>query len=535
MKWIFAVALFLATLTAHAFTVVPCVNGETGTCRLTNGSRTDVQDAINASSAGTNGQFDSLGNVRVGSFGGDGVYLPAGNFSWNGAVGWTSKNILIKGAGGGTCSPTGSAHNCSCNAASNTCITATGANGGGFNANFLQPKSPNTAKNQWRVSGIYVSSTLDNEAIFINSINDYSAMPHTAAYGWRIDHVTLVYPNAQKEGIIAIAGPVFGLIDHVNIVGLGEALVAFFGTRDTDSNGSAVICGSSVTFLCGDYYFSLGYSPGTANRNVTVEDSMFWTPPGSTGNGTMWDTYYWGMRLIFRFNRIFNGTFYGHWTSNGYLNGTWVEFNNNVIDGSQRPGNYATRFQGGVTGIWFNNTVKGFSNNNLTFGEARSNAAVSGGIGKIGAPLQGCDGSRAWDGNAGDPAAPGWPCLGQTGRGNPGISLTTGAQVPAAPSYPLYLWNNGTQDACAACTDHTAASCSGCTNNVGVSSEAGNYIKATAHPNGDVDYCVRTTKPSGCGTHALTYTPLTYPHPLQQANSVPSAPTNFRFALGGNQ
>jgi hypothetical protein len=205
----------------------------------------------------------------------------------------------------------------------------------------------------------------------------------------------------------------------------------------------------------------------------------------------------------------------------------WLEYHNNIHDGTNAGGSYPMRLQGGATGLFYNNTFKGWGDNSLHFGEDRSMDTQGHGVP---GPLSSCNGSRAIDGNLGDPAAPGWPCLAQTGRGNPGIATSSGSQSPAAPSFPTYLWNNGTQDACAACTDHTAASCSGCTNTTTISAEAPNYIKSSPHPNGDVDWSKTATKPSGAGTHTLIYTPLEYPHPLQQmGGGLLIAPTNLRW------
>ena len=106
---------------------------------------------------------------------------------------------------------------------------------------------------------------------------------------------------------------------------------------------------------------------------------------------------------------------------------------------------------------------------------------------------------------------------------------------------PLILWNNGTQLGCS-----TGGSC---TNSIvlnvndqdGDSSDVctrptSSYIKATAHTasvakyNGAVDYCQGAAKPALCGTYANTYTPYTYPHPLQGGSSPADAGVPSRDA-----
>jgi hypothetical protein len=375
---------------------------------------------------------------------------------------------------------------------------------------------------QWRISNMYVTSSGNNGALMINSNVNYSLMPSTAAYGFRVDNMTFNYPAANVEGIILVVGPVFGLIDNVFMVNLGEASICTFPITPTESDYDGT-CGDTTSELCGAYNFSLGYHPGTANRNLVIEDSVFWT--SNSGNGTMFDTYYYGGKVIFRYNYIWNGTFYSHWTGAGSINGLWLEFYNNTSNGSGRPGNYVMRLQGGATGLFYNNTIKNWTSAVFTLAEDRSSDTAGHGVP---GPLGECDGTEDIDGNLGDSSAPGWPCLAQTGRANPGIDTSTGEQDPAAGTFPTYLWNNGTQDACAACTDYTASSCSSCTNTVTISSESPNYIKSSAHPNGDVDWAKSATMPSGAGNHTLSYTPLDYPHPIRASGVVrPNPPTDI--------
>ncbi len=185
------------------------------------------------------------------------------------------------------------------------------------------------------------------------------------------------------------------------------------------------------------------------------------------------------------------------------------------------------RLHGGGTGLIYNNTFVGWPVSAIRLGEGR---LLEQGQGS--APLLYCDdpGGHDWDGNAGDPQAPGWPCLALTGR----AAGKTMAQIRAGDkqgSFPLYIWNNGPQDRCY----DSSASGSACDNRFGVTIYSGvNYFKSTPHAtsgfgNGDVDYCINASQPAGCGTRTLIYTPLVYPHPLQGASDTtpPAAPTGL--------
>jgi hypothetical protein len=121
--------------------------------------------------------------------------------------------------------------------------------------------------------------------------------------------------------------------------------------------------------------------------------------------------------------------------------------------------------------------------------------------------FEACDGTNAWDGNLGDASAPGWPCLGQIGRGwTSSTSLTNlAAGTVEQPSEPFYLWNNGTQAGCA-----TGGSC---TDSIQAYVDPSAYIKKTGHTvsgggagQGEVDYVEDDTPKPG-------YTAYTYPHP----------------------
>jgi isoquinoline 1-oxidoreductase subunit alpha len=276
----------------------------------------------------------------------------------------------------------------------------------------------------------------------------------------------------------------------------------------TDQDIDAVMAGNlcrCMTYVRIRNAASLPYQPGGAT-NLYIENNTF-TGTGSLGIAAT-DTGYSGARIVFRHNTLMNATMYSHWTSKGSVNSLWWEIYNNKFTWTLGQGMYPFRLQGGGTGLIYNNTFVGFPSNLIAIGEGRLG-------GQSAAPLNYCDGTNNWDGNAGDAAAPGWPCLAQTGR-NAGKSI---AQIQAGnkeASFPLYIWNNGPQDSCY----NPSLGGPACDNSFGVGAGGqAAYFKSTPHVtagygNGDVDYSITTSQPSGAGTHTLTYTPYTYPHPM---------------------
>lgn len=184
------------------------------------------------------------------------------------------------------------------------------------------------------------------------------------------------------------------------------------------------------------------------------------------------------------------------------------------------------------TGVIYNNKVSGYGLNKAWLGLTRATTAFD----YTGSYYGNCWGpsnsnyaggaTQSYDGNL---EGNGWPCRDQIGRGS-GVALGD-----AQPSVPLYLWNNGPQDKCY----NSAASGAACdgTADIVLNAAGGtkvgtiaDYIKTTAHSNGDKDYCVgTTTMPASCGNHTNTYAPYTYPHPLQAGvdTTPPAAPTGL--------
>jgi hypothetical protein len=312
----------------------------------------------------------------------------------------------------------------------------------------------------------------------------------SAHYGWRIDHMEFDYPGDGSGYGIFVGGPTYGLIDHNDWNwGRGMAIIVV-GMLDGE------VAGSSTTPQ-GAYVLSQPLDLGTANA-VYIEDNTFTS--NVAGGCAAYDTSSGGGRAVFRHNVLTGCMYYSHWTRGGEIGGVLHEIYNNRFVGNAAYDLYPIRLEAG-TGVIYNNTVTGYANNYAVFDERRGFYESDGAFGA-------CDGTKAWDGNAGDPAAPGWPCLGQIGRA-PGRSI---AQITAGSkqaSAPIYLWNNGVQDGCA-----TGGSCS---NSMTVSVWDGStaamaYVRPTAHPNGEVDYVLSGSTPRP------GYSAYTYPHPLQAAS-----------------
>ena len=353
---------------------------------------------------------------------------------------------------------------------------------------------------------------------------------HSGAFRgpFRIDNLSVNYPNSSAEGLIQIWGPIYGLIDHNDFTMLSEAVILTSLETDTENCSYNVGGPCDISTLGGAAGLALPYYPGGAS-NLYIEDNTF-TGLGPIGTSPL-DTAYRGGRIVFRHNTVTNGFLYAHWTSYGSVNSLWWEIYNNKFTWTLGPssGMYPMRMQGGGTGLIYNNTFVGYPSNYIVVGEGRGLFEQ-----QSGPPLGFCDGTHAWDGNAGDPGAAGWPCLAQTGR-DAGKSIDQILAGDKPGSFPLYVWNNGPQDAC-----YNPAAGGACDNSFTVHTLEPHYIQITAHNttsgfgNGDVDYSITTSQPAGAGTHTLTYTPYTYPHPLVSGTPPPPPPpppTTFTIAV----
>jgi hypothetical protein len=392
---------------------------------------------------------------------GDRVNIPAGNCTWSATVGWANKNIHVNGAG-----------------IDKTIITHSGDRA------FLITA---TTKGQFRLSNMTIGGSTNGAVIMLTAEGSRGITS-----GWRIDHIKFNYPSAQRNGI-AIRGVTYGVIDHNDFVwSQGFAIhVAAFNANDD--------CTSTAPM--GNFINSQPLDMGSANA-VYIEDNTF----TSTGNGpvTAYDTSSGGARAVFRFNRVSGGFYYSHWTRGCEIGGVLHEIYNNTFIGNSDYGaatglGYPIRLESG-TGVVFNNYLTGYGGSPYFFLDDRR--ALGGG--ETGPHMGACDGTKSWDGNFGDPAAPGWPCLGQIGR-SPGKSAAAIMAGDKQVSAPMYFWNNGLETTC--------ATGGACTDLVKVYAEPGAYVKATPHPNGEVDFVLSGKNPKP------GYSPFVYPHPLVTGSS----------------
>lgn len=381
------------------------------------------------------------------------VTIPAGACTWSGGVSWKDKNVKVIGAGKDA-----------------TVIDCTGC----FS---IQSTAAGSAFSRWRLSGMTLQGAAPG-AIVITIWDNFGSWH----YGWRIDHMRFRYPGAGSGYGIFIGGPTYGLIDH---------------NEWQWGNGLAIIVAAQMEFEYpatlanpqGGYVLAQPLEMGSP-KAVYIEDNTYVS--NAPGGCAAYDTSSGGGRAVFRHNTVTGCLYYSHWTRTLEIGGVLHEIYRNRFVGNAAFDAYPIRLEAG-TGAIFDNTNL-MSGNYALLDERRGFMETS-------APLGACDGGKAWDGNAGDPAAPGWPCLGQIGRA-PGRSM---AQITAGSkqiSAPLYVWNNGRQDTCrsgGACDNSMGASVYG-----GAQAEA--YVKATPHPNGEVDYVVGRPKPG--------YEPFVYPHPL---------------------
>ncbi|MFA5962209.1 MAG: hypothetical protein WC848_06000 [Parcubacteria group bacterium] len=436
------------------------------------------------------------------------------NPAWDNGVGWVDKNITLQGQGHGSCAGS----TCSCNPSVDTCLTT---DDGLMNTSGIYSSETNSTKMAWRVTNIFLTS-LNNGGGFSlsNDGYNYPVQPSGTSYGWRIDHMTFYYPNTCGPHAITIRGLAFGLIDHNYFVMNCESTIIYDGEFSSEDG--------SINNIFGAYNLAQPFQPGSLNA-IYIEDNTFVAsstgPYGASGYAAI-DSGYRGGRIVFRHNTLTDVGLYSHWTTGGSVNTQWWEVYNNKFSWDY-GGDWLTpmRIHGGGTGLIYDNTFVGWPENAIRIGEGRLPEQD-----QTGAPLLYCDGTHAWDGNAGDASAPGWPCLAQTGR----AAGKTMAQILSGDkqtTFPLYVWNNGLQDKC---YDSSALGLA-CDNSFGVVIYSGvNYFKSTPHVtagfgNGDVDYSITASQPSGAGNHTLTYTPLIYPHPLQDLIDVshPEVPTGL--------
>jgi hypothetical protein len=445
---------FASTILVASMVFVSYVDA--ATIKAVSCSQSDVQAAITAAADG------------------DTVSIPAGSCRWTSSVLMYYKQINIIGAG-----------------IDNTLITTTD---GGISVRN------SAAKPIFRISGMTFTGTATDSAIILIS----SEWTNAQVKGWRIDHVRFDY-NGAIGGAIYVAGINYGVID--NCIFAGPGFVSIYLNSYIDGEWNA----NSLLGKMGDAAWSLPLNLAT-DEAVYVEDCT-WNFTSSDVSACF--DMYNGGRIVFRYNRV-NGTYLEtHATRGADRGGLKYEIYNNVMNGvriGQAPFIWPVMLRSG-TGVIFNNTVSGYTTNNIIIDNQRSCIAFTGKYTR-------CNGDNPYDGNT--VREYGWPCLDQIGRGA-GV-----AAGKLQPSIPLYSWNNGTTTTCAtggACNNTSVLVLNGnfdlCVSSVPPSLST--HIKTTGDPSphtgGVLDYVNNGSIPKP------GYTPYRYPHPL----AAPVPPRNLRI------
>jgi hypothetical protein len=344
-----------------------------------------------------------------------------------------------------------------------------------------------TSHGGFRISGMTLQgNNVGTSVIYITS----GAVNGVPTGRWRVDHINFNYTSGQRSGIHTV-GVNYGLVDNT-------AWTWHAGIAIRQANSLGTECYPDPLPPSGALQNAQPWDVGT-DKFLFVESSTF-TFNWASGNSILYDASSGGGKVALRYNTVTGALFYNHWTRGCEFAAQVMEVYNNHWIGNSEWGTdegYIASFEAG-TGVVFNNFVEGYRIGvNVPYvlmSERRGQGAESSGI------LGACDGSKNWDGNAGDTGAPGWPCLGQIGRapGQAWAGLEDNSVQQA--SAPFYFWNNGETSGCwtgGACTD-----------TLGVSAD-GVYIRSTAHTiNGEVDYVNSNTAMPG-------YSSYTYPHPLR--------------------
>lgn len=444
-------------------------------------SNSDVQAAINT------------------AVNGDRVLVPAGTCAWSTAVTIpNTKGITLEGSGEGVtviqshASVTGSASLGITTAAGNSVSRVTAMT---FDFNGV-------AKSTSSIGMVHVTG---------DGVNSY-----------RLDHLTFL--EALGRSIIVgvdLAGSTkvngannwSGLVDHVTITVPGTGVVQGLSIFGSGPESDATYTRS----------VSLG-----SNGLHYIEDSTF-NFPDDANDGVV--DAYGGARYVFR-NNIVHGTLIGHHgaDSGGYRGPSQIELYRNTFDCIGHSCSRMIFWRSG-TGVIFDHTFTGSFNQIIGASVYRHadnpNAPFSAKYGT-------CDGSSTWDGNAGVPARPGWPCLDQTGY------MFTSSAGGTYTAVPTYVWKN-TEDGIeigmagdgwgasyfaadrefynyTSSFDGTTGVGQGtlanrpstCTTGVAYwATDQGTWNKIPGGQQGVLYKCTATD------TWTLYYTPYEYPHPLQ--------------------
>jgi len=195
-----------------------------------------------------------------------------------------------------------------------------------------------------------------------------------------------------------------------------------------------------------NYLYSEEHHPVSSligsQKGVYIEDNVFTTSPGITGN--IIDTSRAG-GYIFRFNDVMgegNMNLEVHGTQDAGRAGRYWEIYNNKLDEGNHPGRWTGMFIRGGTGFIFNNEEVGPFNQNFILFDVQRAVYDKPQVGY-------CDGTKIWDGNEilTNQTGQGYPCVDQIGIGG---DLTYWgkwmSETPGQLKIPVYLWNNADDD-----------------------------------------------------------------------------------------
>lgn len=447
-----------ATIAGHVVSIFQSGSGGGGVVTAASCSRDDVQAAVSA------------------AVNGDEVQLPACDVTWSGnypnyLVTWSNKNLTIRGAG-----------------IDQTIISCGTANGGptGGRCFIAANDTDSNAFSQSRFTAMTLHVTAPSGQAIVIRDQESTTSPHS---GWRIDHMRLWYDATGSGNAVTLQGAFYAVLDS-NVYDWKNQGIVIQGT-----SGQSYESAGGLTNPVGQMMAKQAADLGTANYTF-IETSVF--NCSGTNGCAVFDSAGGGTRVVFRNNTVTAGFFNHHWVRGLDWCGILAEIYHNTFTGNSSYSASPVVLESG-TALIFENQITGHGGGNISVEDRRAAGA------ETSPSFLACDGTHAWDGNAGDPNAPGWPCLGQIGRA-PGKTL---AQIQAGnkqTSLPLHLWLNGADPGCA-----TGGSCTNSSSVFVINAPA--YIKATPHStsgfgNGDADFI------NGGSTPKVGYTPYQYPHPL---------------------
>lgn len=279
---------------------IPLLSGWTknGTIYTTDGSRSDVQSAIDDSTAG------------------DTINIPAGSFSWGtgGTYLQMTKAVTVAGAG-----------------PASTTITITEDAAPGFNG----------------VLRFFAAATFKNVKIVNPSTSLVIFQMGSGSEGWRITNVTSV-PNATSAGsnYFAYVNRTYGVIDNCDITAFygNDELVFSRGHSDAwqqpaNYGGTDAIYIESCTFRGPGYVNDANGDAKVVVRFCTIVNDMKVDGHGLASNGSPGITTR-GVRSMEVYNNhwtTLTGT--GSWTAVELRGGTGMVFNN-TVDRSPGAGSF---------------------------------------------------------------------------------------------------------------------------------------------------------------------------------------------------